>query len=112
MAWLYLILGGISEVGWAFGLKFSEGFTNIPFVIPTVLLMIFSFWAFSKSLKYLPVSTAYAVFTGIGAFGTSIVGILFLNDAVSVLKIILLITLISCIIGLKLIPEQAKGESA
>ncbi|WP_163651763.1 multidrug efflux SMR transporter [Listeria sp. PSOL-1] len=111
MAWVYLIIGGMAEVVWAFGLKFSNGFTNIPVVIPTVITLIFSFWMFSKSLKYLPISTAYAVFTGIGSFGTALFGMLFLGDAVNLIKIILLVVLISCIIGLKLVPDKTKkGE--
>ncbi|MGV2621860.1 UNVERIFIED_CONTAM: multidrug efflux SMR transporter [Halobacillus marinus] len=111
MAWFYLVLAGLSEIGWAFGLKLSEGFTNILYVIPTVILIIFSFWCFSKSLSVLPVSTAYAIFTGIGAFGTGVLGMLFLEDSVSVLKVLLLVVLISCIIGLKLVGEQPDEEA-
>ncbi|MEI5908035.1 multidrug efflux SMR transporter [Bacillus spongiae] len=110
MAWVFLIIGGIMEIGWAFGLKFSEGFTNIPVAIPTIILMILSFWSFSKSLTYLPVSTAYAVFTGIGAFGTAFVGMLFFGDPVSVTKVILLLLLISCIVGLKLVSDEPETE--
>jgi quaternary ammonium compound-resistance protein SugE len=110
MAWLFLIIGGMFEIGWAFGLKFSNGFTNIPVVVITVILIIFSFWIFSKALKFLPVSTAYAVFTGIGSFGTAIIGMVFLGDSVSVLKVMLLLILISCIIGLKLVSNDSPQE--
>ncbi|MFC0523632.1 DMT family transporter [Pontibacillus salicampi] len=110
MAWLYLIFGGIMEIGWALGLKYSNGFTNIVVVIPTLILMTLSFYAFSKSLKLLPVSTAYAVFTGIGSFGTAIVGMIFLGDSVNVIKIVLVVVLISCIIGLKVVSDQPKKE--
>lgn len=58
MAWLYLIIGGILEVGWALGLGYSEGFTRIEIVIPTVILLALSWWFFAKTLKVLPVSTA------------------------------------------------------
>lgn len=110
MAWLFLILGGILEVGWAIGLSLSNGFTNIIILIPTAILLIASFYLFSKSLKYLPVSTAYAVFTGLGSFGTAVVGMIFLGDQVSIMKIVLVITLISCIIGLKFVSNQSKEE--
>lgn len=98
------------EVGWALGLKYSDGFTNMTVVIPTVILMILSFYAFSKSLKLLPVSTAYAVFTGLGSFGTALVGMIFLGDSVNVLKIVLVVGLISCIIGLKFVSGQPETE--
>ncbi|WP_339284900.1 multidrug efflux SMR transporter [Oceanobacillus sp. FSL K6-3682] len=110
MAWLYLIIGGIFEVGWALGLGFSEGFTRIEIVIPTIILLILSWWFFAKTLKILPVSTAYAVFTGLGAFGTALVGMTLLGDSVSLTKILLVVLLISCIIGLKLISDEPKEE--
>ncbi len=112
MAWLFLIIGGVFEVGWALGLAFSDGFTRLEVVIPTLILLVFSFYFFSKSLKLLPVSTAYAVFTGIGSFGTAIVGMIFLGDSVSPLKILFTMSLISCIIGLKFVSKETeKGES-
>lgn len=94
MAWLFLIVGGILEIGWALGLAFSDGFTKIEIVIPTVILMVGSFYFFAKSIKILPVSTAYAVFTGLGSFGTALVGMIFLGDKVSALKIMLVCMLI------------------
>ncbi|QYK67506.1 multidrug efflux SMR transporter [Paenibacillus sp. S02] len=111
MEWLFLIVGGILEIGWALGLAFSDGFTKIEIVIPTVILMVGSFYFFAKSIKILPVSTAYAVFTGLGSFGTALVGMIFLGDKVSALKIMLVCTLIFCIIGLKLVSNQPKKEA-
>lgn len=110
MAWLFLIFGGILEVGWVLGLKYSNGFTNIKVVIPTVVLLVLSFYAFSKALKFLPISTAYAVFTGLGSFGTLLVGMVFLGDSVSLIKIVFVLMLISCIIGLKFISNQSETE--
>lgn len=110
MAWLYLILGGAMEVIWAIGLMYTDGFTNIKIVIPTLIFLFLSFVFFAQSLKYLPLSTAYAIFTGLGAFGTAIIGMLFLKDEITITKIILVITLISCIIGLKLVPDKAKNK--
>ncbi|KGR86570.1 MULTISPECIES: multidrug efflux SMR transporter [Lysinibacillus] len=111
MAWFYLILGGIFEVGWALGLKYSDGFTNISVLIPTLLLLVLSFWCFSKTLVTLPVSTAYAVFTGLGAFGTAVVGMTLLGDPVSFTKVVLVFILISCIIGLKIVSNETETES-
>ncbi|MFD1956053.1 DMT family transporter [Paenibacillus thailandensis] len=106
MAWLFLIVGGILEVGWALGLAYSNGFTKLEVVVPTLISAVFSFYFFSKSLKLLPVSTAYAIFTGLGSFGTAVIGMVFLGDSVSVLKIIFIISLISCIIGLKFVSKE------
>lgn len=115
MSWIYLIVAGISEIGWAFGLKYSEGFTNIMPTIFTIAGIIFSFYLFSKSIRDIPIGTAYAVFTGIGAAGTVIIGMLFLNETASLLKIILVLILLSGIIGLKLTSndkEEEKGGAA
>lgn len=81
---------------------------NISLVIPTLVLLVLSFWCFAKTLVSLPVSTAYAVFTGLGAFGTAIVGMTILGDPVSLTKIVLVLVLISCIIGLKLISTETE----
>lgn len=112
MAWFYLIIGGILEVGWALGLSYSDGFTKIEVLIPTLILLAFSFYFFSKSLKLLPISTAYAVFTGLGSFGTAIVGMVFLGDSVSPLKLLFVITLVCCIIGLKFVSNEHDREES
>ncbi|MFB4212566.1 multidrug efflux SMR transporter [Shouchella sp. JSM 1781072] len=111
MAWFYLVMGGILEVGWALGLDYSDGFSRIEFVIPTIVLFVLSFWCFAKTLKSLPVSTAYAVFTGLGAFGTALVGMAFLGDPVSFPKVIIVVLLISCIIGLKLVKDEPEDNA-
>ncbi|MDZ5474219.1 multidrug efflux SMR transporter [Bacillus sp. 31A1R] len=101
MPWIYLFIAGLSEIGWAFGLKYSKGFTEpVPSVI-TLVLIIFSFILFSKSLNEIPIGTAYAVFTGIGAAGTVLIGMLFLNEEGGLIKVLLLVLLIGGIIGLK-----------
>lgn len=112
MAWFYLIIGGILEVGWALGLSYSDGFTKIEVLIPTLILLAFSFYFFSKSLKLLPISTAYAVFTGLGSFGTAIVGMVFSGDSVSPLKLLFVITLVCCIIGLKFVSNEHDREES
>jgi quaternary ammonium compound-resistance protein SugE len=103
LAWLYLVLAGLSEIVWAFGLKESHGFTMLGWSLLTALFLIVSFGLFAKAMQEIPIGTAYAVFTGIGAAGTAIVGILFLNEAAGMFKILSLVVLISGIIGLKLV---------
>lgn len=108
MGWLFLIIGGIFEVGWALGLAYSNGFTRLEVVIPTLILFVFSFFFFSKALKEIPVSTAYAVFTGLGSLGTAIIGMVFLGDSVNLLKILFIISLIGCILGLKFVSKETE----
>lgn len=110
MPWLYLILAGLSEIAWAYGLKMTHGFTEIGWSVFTIAFMIVSFGLFAQSMKTIPIGTAYAVFTGIGAAGTAIIGILFLDEGINVLKAVSLVILISGIIGLKLIDKKAKTE--
>lgn len=110
MPWLYLILAGLSEIVWAYGLKMTHGFTHIEWSIFTVVFMIISFGLFAQSMKTIPIGTAYAVFTGIGAAGTAVIGILFLDEGANVLKVISLFILVSGIIGLKLIDKKKKTE--
>ncbi|MBS5914988.1 MAG: multidrug efflux SMR transporter [Paenibacillus macerans] len=102
------MIGGVAEVGWALGLAYSNGFTRLGVVIPTLILFVVSFYFFSKALKEIPVSTAYAVFTGLGSLGTAIIGMVFLGDSVSVFKILFIISLISCIIGLKFVSKETE----
>ncbi|MCA1058540.1 multidrug efflux SMR transporter [Rossellomorea aquimaris] len=107
MGWLYVIIGGILEIGWATGLSLSEGFTKpVPSVITASLILV-SFYFFSHSMRLLPIGTAYAVFTGIGAAGTAVVGMFFLNEGISLLKIAFISLLIFGVIGLKM---SDKGE--
>lgn len=106
MGWLYVIIGGILEIGWATGLSLSEGFTKpVPSII-TAFLILVSFYFFSQSMRLLPIGTAYAVFTGIGAAGTAVVGMFFLNDGISILKIAFITLLIFGVIGLKMSDKE------
>ncbi|MGM0844750.1 MAG: DMT family transporter [Bacillota bacterium] len=112
MAWIYLVIGGILEIGWAIGLSFSKGFTEpIPSVL-TIILLLISFYFFAKSMKMIPIGTAYAVFTGIGAGGTSIIGMIYLGDEVSLNKIFFISLLILGVLGLKFSSkdEEQKNE--
>lgn len=107
MAWVYLLLAGLTEIVWALGLKYSEGFTNLPISTVTIIFMIISFFLFAQALKKIPIGTAYAIFTGIGAAGTAIIGIVFLNESREFLKLFSLILLICGLIGLKLIEKDS-----
>lgn len=110
MAWVYLFLAGLTEIVWALGLKYSEGFTNLPISIVTVVFMIISFFLFALALKKVPIGTAYAIFTGIGAAGTAIIGILFLNESREFFKLFSLALLIGGLVGLKLIEKDPNEE--
>lgn len=100
-AWVYLILAGICEIGWAFGLKYSDGFTKIGVSIITVAVMILSFVLLAQAMKHLPLGTAYAIWTGIGAAGTAILGIVFLNEPRDAVRIFCILLIIVGVVGLK-----------
>lgn len=102
MAWIWLILAGLLETGWAIGIKYSEGFSKpVPSII-TLVLMGISFWLLSIAVKELPVGTAYAVWVGIGALGTAILGIFLFDEPATALRIGCLFLLLIAIAGLKL----------
>ncbi len=112
MAWIYLFLAGLCEIAWALGLKYSKGFTEpVPTTITLILIWV-SFVLFSKAMKTIPIGTAYAVFTGIGAFGTVVIGMLFLNEQGGFLKMFFLFVLLAGIIGLKMTTAEADKELA
>ncbi len=102
MAWLYLFIAGIFEVIWAMGLKYSQGFTKLYPSLITLGGMIISFYLLSLATKSLPIGTAYAIWTGIGAFGAVLLGIILFNEPLNALRIIFLCLLLVGIIGLKL----------
>ncbi len=102
MPWVYLIVAGLFEVGFASTLKLTDGFTKLwPTLIFTVCIVL-SFLLLNKAVKDLPIGTAYAIWTGIGAAGTAIVGILVYKEPVTALRLFFIATLIGSIIGLKL----------
>ncbi len=102
MNWFILIVAGLFEVGWAVGLKYTEGFTRpLPSVL-TIAAMIISLGLLGIALKTLPVGSAYGIWVGVGAVGTAIVGILLFDETVSALKFVSLLLLVAGIVGLKL----------
>lgn len=102
MNWLILVLAGLFEVIWAIGLKRSEGFTRLGPSVLTLVAMIASFYLLSIALRTLPLGTAYAVWVGIGAIGAAIGGIILFQEALTPLKIVSLLLVISGIVGLRL----------
>ena len=106
MAWLLLVIAGLTEIVWAIGLKEAHGFTELVPSIVTIIFLIVSFFLFAKAMKTIPIGTAYAIFTGIGAAGTAIVGIIWFNEEVSSGKLFFLCVLLFGIIGLKLVDDE------
>jgi len=101
MAWTYLVLAGLFEIGFASTLKLTENFTKLwPTLIFAVCILL-SFVLLNRALKDIPIGTAYAVWTGIGAVGTALVGILLYKEPATALRLFFLATLIASIIGLK-----------
>lgn len=106
MAWVYLFVAGLFEVGWAVGLKFTEGFTRLTPSVLTVVCMAFSFLLLSLALKALPLGTAYAVWTGIGTIGTVIVGIAIFRESADLARLLCIGLIVAGIVGLKLVTAE------
>ena len=103
MAWAYLTVAGLFEIGWAIGLKYSDGFSKPLPSLLTVAAMAMSIWLLSIAMKTIPVGTAYAVWTGIGAVGVAILGMVLFSESRDILRIACLFLIIAGIVGLKLI---------
>ncbi|MFZ6813957.1 quaternary ammonium compound efflux SMR transporter SugE [Undibacterium sp. Rencai35W] len=101
MAWLILFIAGLLEVVWAIGLKYTDNFSRLWPSIGTIAAMAASVWLLSIAMKTLPVGTAYAVWTGIGAVGTVILGIILFGDPATVTRLICMGLIIAGIAGLK-----------
>lgn len=103
MAWFFLMIAGIFEIIWTIGLKYTEGFTKfIPSSI-TLIAMVLSFWCLSISLKSVPLSIAYAVWSGIGIVGTVVFGIMWFGESGSITKIICITLILAGILGLRVL---------
>ncbi|MGG5889580.1 quaternary ammonium compound efflux SMR transporter SugE [Falsiroseomonas sp. HC035] len=101
MAWIYLIGAGLLEIGWAMGLKQTQGFTRLVPSVLTVAAMAASFWLLALALKTLPIGTAYAIWTGIGAVGTAILGIWLLGEPATAGRLAGIALIVGGIITLK-----------
>jgi len=102
MSWILLVLAGLLEIGWAIGLKYTEGFTRLWPSVLTILALVASFLLLGVALRTLPVGTGYAVWVGIGAVGTAVLGIFLFGESATPLRLLSLALICVGIIGLKL----------
>ena len=106
MYWILLLIAGVLEVGWAVGLRYSNGLTNIPITILTVIGYVLCLYFLALAVKGIPLGTAYAVWTGIGTVGTVILGIILFKEPVSVMRLVCILLIVSGIAGLKLLSSN------
>ena len=102
MNWAILVIAGLFEVGWAIGLKYTEGFTRLWPTVGTVLAMVISLGLLGIAMKSLPVGTAYAIWVGVGAVGTAILGIILFEEQANPARLLSLALILAGIVGLKL----------
>ena len=102
MPWIILVLAGLFEVGWAIGLKYTDGFTKLWPTMGTVAAMAISLGLLGIAMKSLPVGTAYAIWVGVGAVGTVILGIVLFNEPVNALRLVSVGLIVAGLVGLKL----------
>lgn len=108
MPWLILFIAGLFEIAWAVGLKYSDGFSKLWPSVFTVTCMVISMGLLAYAVKHLPVGTAYAIWTGIGAVGTAILGIILFDESKELVRVFFIFLIIVGIVGLKLFTgEQA-----
>jgi quaternary ammonium compound-resistance protein SugE len=103
MAWLILMVAGLFEIGWAVGLKYTEGFTRLLPTLGTVASMVVSLGLLGLALRTLPVGTAYAVWTGVGTIGTALLGIALFGESTDLLRLACIGLILAGIVGLKLV---------
>ncbi|HOI28275.1 MAG TPA: multidrug efflux SMR transporter [Melioribacteraceae bacterium] len=108
MAWIYILIASVFEISWAVGLKYSQGFTQLKPSIFTAVTMILSYIFLAMGTKTLPIGTAYAVWTGIGAVGTAIYGMLFFDEPKELIRIFFIFLIVIGIIGLRLTYKSAQ----
>lgn len=101
MPWVWLIVAGLLEISWAVGLKYTDGFSKLAPSVVTVVLMLASFWCLAQAVKGLPLGTSYAIWTGIGAVGTAIAGILLFKEPATAARLVCMVLIVAGIVGLK-----------
>jgi quaternary ammonium compound-resistance protein SugE len=109
MQWIILFVAGLFEVAWAIGLKYTEGFSKFWPSVFTVACMIISMAGLAYAVKQLPVGTAYAIWTGIGAVGTAVLGIILFNESKELIRIFFIFLIVVGIVGLKIFSGQSEG---
>ena len=103
MAWIILAVAGLLEIGWAIGLKYTDGFTRLGPTVATVAAMVASMVLLGLAVRTLPVGTAYAVWTGIGTVGTVLLGMLLFGESAEPLRLLFIAMIVAGIVGLKLV---------
>jgi len=106
MGWIILFFAGLTEVGWAVGLKYTEGFTRLVPSVLTVARMAVSLGLLGLALKTLPIGTAYAVWTGIGTIGTALLGVVLFGESAGALRLACIGLIVAGIVGLKLVSAE------
>ena len=106
MQWIILFIAGLFEVAWAISLKYTEGFSKLWPSVFTIVCMIISMGLIAYAVKHLPIGTAYAIWTGIGAVGTAILGIILFNESKEFVRIFFILLIVIGIVGLKLFSSQ------
>jgi len=101
MAWIYLVVAGLFEIVWAFTMKLSEGFTKVGYSAITLVAMVISFGLLSLAMRTLPLGTAYTIWTGIGAVGAFVVGIVALGEAASPMRILAAVLIVTGLVIMK-----------
>ena len=102
MAWLYLIIGGLFEVGFTTALRFVDGFRNLPWTLAFLVSVAISMAMLELAARTIPMGTAYAVWGGIGALGTVVVGIVWFDEPATLVRALLILTIVAAIAGLRL----------
>lgn len=102
MAWIQLMIAGLLEIGWATGLKYTEGFTKLWPSVWTIIALTVSMWLLAAAARTLPIGTAYAIWTGIGAAGTAVLGMFLFGESASAARILCIGLIIAGVLGLKL----------
>jgi quaternary ammonium compound-resistance protein SugE len=102
MHWLYLLLAGVLEIAWAVGLKYTQGFSRPLPTLLTMVAVVASLWLLSVAVRGIPIGTAYAIWTGIGALGAAVLGIVLFQEPLTLARGVCLVVLVGALIGLKL----------
>ena len=106
-AWLVLVAAGVLEVVWVIGMKYSEGFTRLAPSLVTLVAALLSFWLLALAIRVLPVGTAYAAWTGIGAVGAAVLGIVLFKEPATAARLACIVLIVAGIVGLKILEPDA-----
>lgn len=109
MHWIILFVAGLFEVAWAIGLKYTEGFSKLWPSVFTIVSMVISMGLLAYAVKHLPVGTAYAIWTGIGAVGTAVLGMILFNESKELIRVFFIFLIVVGIVGLKIFSGHSEG---